>query len=76
LRISVVDTGIGIAPDKLAMIFDEFYRVNNDPADENGGRGLGLSIVDRGLKLLQSKIEVESKIGKGSSFSFLVPAAG
>jgi len=76
LRISVVDTGIGIAPDKLAMIFDEFYRVNSDPVGENGGRGLGLSIVDRGLKLLQSKIEVESELGKGSSFTFPLPAAG
>lgn len=75
LRISVRDSGIGIAPDKLAMIFDEFYRVNSDPVGGHGGRGLGLSIVDRGLKLLHSKVEVESELGKGSSFTFLVPAA-
>jgi len=75
LRIAVRDSGIGIAPDKMAMIFDEFYRVNSDPVGMNGGRGLGLSIVDRGLNLLQTKVEVESELGRGSSFSFVVPAA-
>lgn len=75
LRITVQDSGIGIAPDKLAMIFDEFYRVDSDPAGQSGGRGLGLSIVDRGLKLLRTKVEVASELGRGSSFSFVIPAA-
>lgn len=75
LRITVQDSGIGIAPDKLAMIFDEFYRVDSDPAGQSGGRGLGLSIVDRGLKLLRTKVEVASELGQGSSFSFVIPAA-
>ena len=70
------DSGIGIAPDEVAIIFDEFYRVNSDPIGGNGGRGLGLSIVDRGLKLLHSKVEVESELGKGSSFSFVLPPSG
>jgi len=74
MRVSVEDSGIGIAPDKLSVIFDEFYRVDSDPVGQNGGRGLGLSIVDRGLKLLQTQIEVESVLGKGSKFSFVVPA--
>lgn len=74
LRITVRDTGIGIAPDDLAMIFDEFYRIDSSPIDKDGGRGLGLSIVNRGLELLQSKIEVESEPGKGSNFSFVIPA--
>ncbi|NIA26718.1 MAG: hypothetical protein GWP02_01585 [Desulfobulbaceae bacterium] len=76
LRITVRDSGIGIEPDEMAVIFDEFYRVNSDPVGGDGGRGLGLSIVDRGLKLLRTMIEVESELGQGSSFSFVVPAAG
>jgi len=76
LKVTVHDTGIGIASDEMGIIFEEFYQVNSDPGGEGGGRGLGLSIVDRGLKLLQSNIEVESELGRGSSFSFVVPAAG
>jgi len=75
LRVTVRDSGIGIAPDEVAVIFDEFYQVNSDPVGGNGGRGLGLSIVDRGLTLLHSQIEVETELGQGSSFSFVVPAA-
>jgi len=75
LRIAVQDTGIGIAPDQLANIFDEFYKVNNDPAGRHGGLGLGLTIVEQSLGLLNGKIEVESVPGRGSSFSLLVPAA-
>ena len=73
LRVVVSDTGVGIAPHEIEAIFDEFYRVNSDPVDRNAGRGLGLAVVDRGLELLQSEIEVESEPGKGSSFSFVVP---
>lgn len=75
LKLKVGDSGIGIAPDKLAVIFEEFYRVNSDPVGSSGGRGLGLSIVDRGLKLLHAKIEVQSEPGQGSAFSFVIPAA-
>jgi signal transduction histidine kinase len=75
LRVTVHDSGIGIAPDEVSIIFDEFYQVNSDPVGGSGGRGLGLSIVDRSLTLLQSKIEVETELGQGSSFSFVVPAA-
>jgi two-component system CheB/CheR fusion protein len=75
LRITVRDSGIGIAPDQLARIFDEFYRVDNDPVARNGGLGLGLSIVERSVSLLGTKMEVESEPGQGSSFSLVVPAA-
>jgi len=75
LRITVRDTGIGIAPDQLARIFDEFYKVENDPAGRNGGLGLGLSIVEQSIGLLDGRIEVKSELGKGSSFSLLLPAA-
>lgn len=75
LRITVRDTGIGIAPDQLARIFDEFYKVENDPAGRNRGLGLGLSIVEQSIGFLGGRIEVQSELGKGSSFSLLVPAA-
>ncbi len=73
LRIAVTDSGIGIPSGELDVIFDEFYRVDSNPVDRSAGRGLGLAVVDRGLKLLQTEIEVESEPGQGSSFSFVVP---
>jgi two-component system CheB/CheR fusion protein len=73
LRVVVRDTGIGIADDHLADIFDEFYRVEYDPAGRNVGLGLGLTIVDRIARLLGISLEVASQPGKGSSFSLLLP---
>ena len=75
LRFTVKDTGVGISADNLAKIFDEFYRVDNDPVGRNGGRGLGLAVVESSVRLLGTKVEVESEPGQGSSFSFTVPAA-
>ncbi|MFQ6004021.1 MAG: PAS domain-containing sensor histidine kinase [Woeseia sp.] len=74
LRITVEDSGIGIEPDQLAGIFDEFYRVDKDPAGRSGSLGLGLSIVERSASLLGTKVEVESRVGRGSIFSLVVPA--
>ncbi len=73
LLITVQDSGIGIAPDHLARIFDEFYRIDNDPEERNGGLGLGLTIVERSVNLLGAKVEVESKLGQGSKFTIVVP---
>jgi len=75
LRITVRDSGMGIATDQLARIFDEFYQVDNDPAGRNGSLGLGLSIVERSVKLLGTTVELESELGSGSSFSLVVPVA-
>jgi len=75
LRVTVQDTGIGIAADQMTHIFDEFYKVKNDPAGRHGGLGLGLTIVEQSVGLLNGKIEVESVPGQGSSFSLFVPAA-
>ncbi len=74
IRVTVEDSGIGIAPDQLVGIFDEFYRVEKDRASRNGNLGLGLSIVERSANLLGTKVEVESELGRGSSFSLVVPA--
>lgn len=75
LRIAVCDTGIGIADDQLSNIFDEFYRVEYDPAGRDAGLGLGLTIVDRIAKLLDIRLHVESQVGLGSCFSLQLPAA-
>jgi len=76
LRITVEDSGIGIAPDQIGRIFDEFYRVDNDPVARDGGLGLGLAIVDRSVNLLGTRMDVQSAPGQGSRFSLLVPNAG
>jgi len=75
LRITVQDTGVGMAADQLALIFEEFYRINNDPVARNNGLGLGLSIAECSANLLGTTVNVESELGRGSSFSLLVPAA-
>jgi len=75
LRVTVRDTGIGIEDVHLENIFDEFYRVENNPAARNVGLGLGLTIVDRIARLLDIKLKVKSKLGKGSRFSLLLPTA-
>jgi signal transduction histidine kinase len=74
-RITVQDSGIGMASDQLALIFEEFYRINNDPVARNNGLGLGLSIAECSANLLGTIVNVESEPGRGSIFSLLVPAA-
>ncbi len=73
LQVDVADTGIGIASDDLARIFDRFYRVDSPAVQEVGGSGLGLSIVKMFVEMLGGKIWVESELGKGSVFSFTLP---
>jgi signal transduction histidine kinase/CheY-like chemotaxis protein len=75
LRIAVWDTGIGIAPDKLTRIFDEFYRGDEAGAASAEGLGLGLSIVARLADLLGHHVDVRSVPGQGSCFSVTVPEA-
>ncbi len=76
VRLQVVDTGVGIPADQLPHIFDEFYQVEATPtATSREGYGLGLSIVDRLVKLLDLKLDVRSEPGKGSIFSLELPAS-
>ncbi len=69
------DTGEGIPSQHLPRIFERFYRVDKSRSREKGGTGLGLAIVKHILEGHGSHAEVESKIGKGSVFSFKLPKA-
>lgn len=69
-KITIKDTGIGIAPEYLDRIFERFFRVNKARSKEAGDSGLGLAIVKHILDAHGTKIEVQSKLNKGTSFSF------
>ena len=73
VEISVSDTGIGIAPEDQARIFEEFRQVGGDYAHKNEGTGLGLTLAKKFVELHGGKIWVESEVGKGSTFSFTLP---
>ncbi len=75
LRATVTDTGIGIAPDRLARVFDEFTQAESDHTRRFGGTGLGLTICKRLVEMQGGTINVTSEVGKGSSFTFTIPYA-
>ncbi len=75
LRCTVTDTGIGIAPDRLAHVFDEFTQAESDHTRRFGGTGLGLTICKRLVDMQGGNIGVASEVGKGSSFMFTIPYA-
>ncbi|MDY6805660.1 MAG: ATP-binding protein [Cyanobacteriota bacterium] len=75
LEVSVEDTGIGIAEDKLESIFESFEQADGSTARQYGGTGLGLAITKKLVELHGGKIWVESKAGEGSKFIFTLPAA-
>jgi two-component system phosphate regulon sensor histidine kinase PhoR len=70
VKISVKDTGVGIAQEHLPRIFERFYRVDKERSREAGGTGLGLAIVKHIVEAHGSKVEVESRATHGSTFSF------
>lgn len=72
--IEVRDTGIGMAPEQLERIFEEFYQINNSERDRARGLGIGLSIVQRLSRLLDHPVEVQSQIGRGTRFRVYVSA--
>jgi signal transduction histidine kinase/ActR/RegA family two-component response regulator len=72
-RIDVIDTGIGIPEEKQAEIFVEFRQLGNPARDASQGLGLGLAIVDRLAHLLDARVEVRSRPGRGSRFSLALP---
>ncbi len=71
--IRVIDTGIGIAEENLAHIFDEFRQADGSTSRSFGGSGLGLAIAKKYANLLNGTISVKSVIGKGSEFTLILP---
>ena len=74
IEIAVMDTGAGIAPNDLPVVFEEFKQVGSDHARRAEGTGLGLPLAKKFVELHGGEIKVESKLGVGSTFSFTLPA--
>jgi two-component system sensor histidine kinase ChiS len=75
LAISISDTGIGVAADKLERIFESFEQADGTTAREYSGTGLGLAVTKTLVELHGGKIWVESTVGVGSRFTFTLPVA-
>lgn len=73
VRLSVADTGIGISKEGLSRLFSEFFREKKHGTRHVTGTGLGLSIVKRIVDFYHGRIEVESELGKGSTFTVWLP---
>jgi signal transduction histidine kinase len=70
---SIADTGSGIAPDQLRLIFEPFYTTKEPDEHGHGGTGLGLSVCRQIIEQHQGRIRVESLVGKGSTFTVKLP---
>src|SRR2546430_2195385 len=73
VRFVVRDTGIGIAPEQRAAIFDEFTQADASMTRRYGGTGLGLAISQKLARLLGGELTVTSEVGRGSEFAFTIP---
>ncbi len=73
IEISVTDSGVGIAPDDQAVIFEEFRQARGDHAGKREGTGLGLALTKKFVELHGGQIWVKSEVGHGSTFTFTLP---
>lgn len=73
--LSVKDNGIGIAPEDIPRVTERFYRVDKSRSRDTGGTGLGLAIVKHVLFRHQAQLQIESELGKGSTFKIVISAA-
>ena len=71
--ITVTDTGVGIPPEKLSVIFERFGQVNSSTHRKNEGSGIGLSLANALVEAHKGKLSVESKLGEGTSFTVSLP---
>jgi signal transduction histidine kinase len=74
VEIAVTDTGIGIAPEDQAAIFEEFRQVGSDETRKQEGTGLGLALAQKFVELHGGRIRVMSEVGVGSTFTFTIPS--
>lgn len=75
VEFAVHDSGVGIAPEHLPRLTERFYRVDRSRSRESGGTGLGLSIVKHVVQRHGGEVKISSEVGKGSRFSFTLPAS-
>jgi signal transduction histidine kinase len=73
VEIAVIDTGVGIAADQQALVFEEFRQAGGDYLRKSEGTGLGLSLAKRFVELHGGTMRVESALGRGSTFAFILP---
>jgi signal transduction histidine kinase len=73
VEVAVTDSGIGIAPEDQAAIFEEFRQVGSDDARKQEGTGLGLTLAKKFVELHGGRIWVQSQVGQGSTFTFTLP---
>jgi signal transduction histidine kinase/ActR/RegA family two-component response regulator len=74
LEIAVKDTGIGIHPERLTSVFEEFVQADASTTREHGGSGLGLAISKRLIDMMGGELHAESILGQGSTFHFRMPS--
>ena len=73
MKVEISDTGVGIEPDELDKIFSEFHQADHVRDEQLGGTGIGLALTRRLVELHGGELGVESEVGKGSTFWFILP---
>ena len=73
IRFAVSDTGIGMNPEQLGKVFEEFTQAESSTSKNYGGTGLGLPISKKIAEMMGGIMEVESEEGKGTTFSITIP---